>query len=587
MAKQGREEQIPALSDEDLLWADDLFWADDALYAESDQWEERVRSLPETYVDEQIPAAKAANKMDSAPSTLKSSLDSDWLRQLTMEIESRTNPAAEQKAYADAPILYKASQLKRPVLPERYTQMKRIAFSRDALFRSEPWIFCKQGAFMASFTDDCPYDGSFTCYYPTYRAMNDAQLRGYFTWRTRLREGRMEPTDPSFVFVYLYELINQIGISSAGEGFEKLCAFRAQYPANEKRVFYYLNRWLCDYAVYYGLDAALLKPYIEEELQIDNAVQVLADYQSADDTALFAALAALSSYDPARSRLYKTHPAAFTGAVTAAFRAVCAYYEKHRKKSYCEKLFGKIEEIPYVMFAEAIFYQPQKHPDADYVISDCLQYRCRDNRWYCRKRLGGKGKNRELGKLLRAADAVIRRQLAYDHPLKGEELPKYLLAEIEKAVGAFFAQKQQQTARRVSFDLSKLQSIRADAEETREQLLTEVDEEAPIGIEAQEREAEPAAASAMITEPPPAAPDTPPDEELPLDENETAFLRILLYGGDLQALLRERGLLLSMVADSINEKLFDRFSDTVLLFDGETPEPVEDYLEQLKGWIQP
>ena len=67
----------------------------------------------------------------------------------------------------------------------------------------------------------------------------------------------------------------------------------------------------------------------------------------------------------------------------------------------------------------------------------------------------------------------------------------------------------------------------------------------------------------------------------------SAFLRILLYGGDLQALLRERGLLLSMVADSINEKLFDRFSDTVLLFDGETPEPVEDYLEQLKGWIQP
>ena len=139
----------------------------------------------------------------------------------------------------------------------------------------------------------------------------------------------------------------------------------------------------------------------------------------------------------------------------------------------------------------------------------------------------------------------------------------------------------------MSFDLSKLQSIRADAEETREQLLTEADEEALMGIETPAGEAEPAAAPAMINEPPPAAPDTPPDEELPLDENETAFLRILLYGGDLQALLRERGLLLSMVADSINEKLFDRFSDTVLLFDGETPEPVEDYLEQLKGWIQP
>ena len=31
--------------------------------------------------------------------------------------------------------------------------------------------------------------------------------------------------------------------------------------------------------------------------------------------------------------------------------------------------------------------------------------------------------------------------------------------------------------------------------------------------------------------------------------------------------------------------LFDLFGDTVLAFDGDTPEPVEDYIEELKGIV--
>ena len=41
----------------------------------------------------------------------------------------------------------------------------------------------------------------------------------------------------------------------------------------------------------------------------------------------------------------------------------------------------------------------------------------------------------------------------------------------------------------------------------------------------------------------------------------------------------------SLLADAINEKLFDLFGDTVLAFDGDTPEPVEDYIEELKGIV--
>ena len=41
----------------------------------------------------------------------------------------------------------------------------------------------------------------------------------------------------------------------------------------------------------------------------------------------------------------------------------------------------------------------------------------------------------------------------------------------------------------------------------------------------------------------------------------------------------------SVLVDSINEKLFDHFGDTAVAYDGETPEPLEDYVDELKGIV--
>ena len=44
--------------------------------------------------------------------------------------------------------------------------------------------------------------------------------------------------------------------------------------------------------------------------------------------------------------------------------------------------------------------------------------------------------------------------------------------------------------------------------------------------------------------------------------------------------------MLSVLTDSINEKLYDIFSDTVLTWD-DRPEPVEDYMDDLKEMVRP
>ena len=42
-----------------------------------------------------------------------------------------------------------------------------------------------------------------------------------------------------------------------------------------------------------------------------------------------------------------------------------------------------------------------------------------------------------------------------------------------------------------------------------------------------------------------------------------------------------------MLVDSINEKLFDLVGDTVLEFGGAGPTLVEDYEQDLRGYLQP
>ena len=67
----------------------------------------------------------------------------------------------------------------------------------------------------------------------------------------------------------------------------------------------------------------------------------------------------------------------------------------------------------------------------------------------------------------------------------------------------------------------------------------------------------------------------------PLSEAEYFFVHALLYGGEWKSYLKERRIALSMLADSINEKLMDVVGDTVIEFAGEDPQLIEDYIGEL------
>ena len=70
-------------------------------------------------------------------------------------------------------------------------------------------------------------------------------------------------------------------------------------------------------------------------------------------------------------------------------------------------------------------------------------------------------------------------------------------------------------------------------------------------------------------------------QALPLNSMQTQLMQMLLRGEPVQELIAAQHGMPSVIADSINEALFDLIGDTVVECDGETITLVEDYREDI------
>ena len=98
---------------------------------------------------------------------------------------------------------------------------------------------------------------------PTYDAMTYAQRQWYFYWRGQVRDGNYIDTDLSYIFVYVYELINEVGVVNAKDGFEKLWRLWMAYQERFPRLNVYLADWLLDYLLASHADVPTVRGYLE------------------------------------------------------------------------------------------------------------------------------------------------------------------------------------------------------------------------------------------------------------------------------------------------------------------------------------
>ena len=568
--------------------------------------------------------------------------------------EARTHQSARfsNEVYADEPILKTGRQMQN-FLPDQYRKMREISRWQDdpkggaGRWLSEAELFYRQGLLMADFEDDCPYNGTFKSYFPTYNAMSDRQLRGYFTWRAQVRRGTVEETSTSFAFLYLYELICGIGVDDPLDGFKKIKAFWDAYRAFEPGIDRFARVWLQDYAVFHGLDPELLRDsktvaFDNALIELRRAARGLAPAPAPSDLPparrktseptlplppdeageerLMTAINALSTYNLNNSRLDRSHHRDLRHVACAVYVRMARYYDTHRKTGIVASLFGEETAMPYTMFASAVFFAPERHEDCEYRLDPIHIYRCQNGFWECMRIHGSRQKSSKLGEMMRACDQRLRLALDPNPPLKEEKVPKYLAKIIDDEIVAWLSWDAAHQPVKIDIDLSQLGHIRSAAAQTREALLIDEEREDDVSMEAEAtlieqpntesapsmtagpgematRQDEPdeptvsteefgVVAPLLVSVP---APVTPASAEAAnkLAPAADAFLRALLERNTAQATLAaaQSGKSEDMLVDSINEALFDLVGDTVIEFGSAGPQIIEDYEADVRGYL--
>lgn len=568
--------------------------------------------------------------------------------------EARTHQSARfsNKIYADEPILKTGRQMQN-FLPDQYRKMREISRWQEdpkggaGRWLSEAELFYRQGLLMADFEDDCPYNGTFKSYFPTYNAMSDRQLRGYFTWRAQVRRGNIEETSTSFAFLYLYELICGIGVDDPLDGFNKIKAFWDVYRAFEPGIDRFARVWLQDYAVFHRLDPKLLRD--SKTVMFDNALielrRAARDLVPAPapsgqppkrrktseptlplppdevrEERLMAAINALSTYNLSNSLLDRSHHRDLRHVACAVYVRMARYYDTHRKTGIVASLFGEETAMPYTMFASAVFFAPERHEDCEYRLDPIHIYRCQNGFWECMRIHGSRQKSSKLGEMMRACDQRLRLALDPAHPLKEEKVPKYLAKIIDDEIVAWLSWDAAHQPVKIDIDLSQLGHIRSAAAQTREALL--IDEEREDGMLAEvdtagsERsKAEPVADATVEAVAAPIRQDeadeptisteqfgvvapllvptpaftaaAPVDATNELAPAADAYLRALLEHNAVQAesAVAQSEQSEDMLVDTINEALFDLVGDTVIEFSAAGPQIIEDYEADVRGYL--
>lgn len=335
--------------------------------------------------------------------------------------------------------------LRRDPVRRRFLEMREIArqyplqflggyrFYSPGVQRENAEIFYRQALFMREFEDDFDKESEFSSYFPNYQMMGYDQLRTYFTWRTRVRRGDVRQTSLSYAFLYLYELLHNVGAADPVDALEKLTSFWETYRLFDNTLDKYVLRWLADYHIYYTL------PHTFEEFL--SAHRLTAAYAGlARPKTGFAFYLGLSGYDLTKSTFYAGENRALLedGAVFAMERVretlAAAGIELDGL------LFCPAKKAPaWRPFQGALFHPWLRQPDRTVVFSEKDVYLCRDNVWTHSAALATRKGRRLVGYIFRKTEAALRRLKRYRSALKADlsTLDPETLAVLEAAASGW------------------------------------------------------------------------------------------------------------------------------------------------------
>lgn len=439
--------------------------------------------------------------------------------------------------------------------------------------------FYRQGQMVADYEDDYDQIYELRRYYPDYHAMNVHQLRTYFTWRTQLRHGDFTVSSTSYAYVYLYELLNNIGVQDPNEGYKKLIEFDQRYASNYgQHMQDYLHQWLQDYVLYYGLDRQKANQVFADKLAIDRDYHILlhpADYSAEEVTNVFLDHCTYL----ANCRLYKSAPTEWAKVVKIVWQHVL----EQQSQVFTEFVATQTLSTKY-FFAGAVFAFHGQPKLTEYPIDSERRYHCTERKYSCQVWYPRKDQSKLLNAFFHELDRLVRQEFHLGHPLKARQMDEQILQAMLAGIRDYQHQREESKRPKINLNMSDLEQIRADASTTRDSLLTDEEKQDDGAIEPiatshpaiEQSMEEPAALTESNDE-------KPVSEGMPkLTKDEYFLLHALLNGQAYQDYLKKHHLMASILVDAINDKLFDYIGDAVIEFnDQDEPVIIEDYQPDL------
>ena len=484
-------------------------------------------------------------------------------------------------------------------------------------------IFYEQGMFMKDFEDDYEEAVPYKEYFPYYQMMGYRQLRTYFTWRTRVRKGKVEETSLSYCYLYLYELLSNIGISDPQEGLDKLMSFWREFREYEPSIDKYVLRWLKDYHIYYDLP----QPF-SEFVREKNLTEHYPDMAGTKDR--FALFCTLSKYDIRKSGFYtRDREALIRDCFEFTLDRLTMIFSEHGVELESVIFLPVKSRAVWRPFQDALFYPWRQQRDRSVVFSTKEIYVCSQNQWTYQTALTAESGRQLVGYILKQMEAVLRQAVNYKykvtvgvsklHPLTVKKLEDAGIAleqSITDAVKEFYREA---TKTVVSVDKEALEKIRREALQTQEKLLVPEDgETASMPLQSTHETYVSMGnvdiahlQTSMLTADPMVAEmslgtlqgihqkaldlsvqvdleraNPWKDFQLALTQTEREALLLILSGDDStdeETILKQfsdtHDIMLEMLADGINEKAVDIVGDSLL---DEAFKIYDDYLEQLR-----
>ena len=477
------------------------------------------------------------------------------------------------------------------MVPDRIREMLRLYDHTDMSFAGKCRNFYRQAVFMKDYEDNVSWGrGEIRRYFPTYHDLSIRELRGYFAWRTSVRQGSCLPACYVYAEIYFYELLNQIGTDSPEESLEKMQAFLDMYAEQNRGDFNLgpMKTWMLDFSVIHALPVERIQPLLEgEEWRKDRMRGVLQAPEKEDDETVLNALLAFGDARQGRSPVLQNHheigARLFAWSWRLALREVPDLFDS---------FFGRLQEMPWHPLDSAVYWERRKLEPSVCVLTPCRTFLYRDGGWMQQVRMPTKTQWKKFAGFLREADRQFRLYLKTGNYLKAQTEDAWAAPFIQQAIGKVRKEKEEAERPKLVLDLSRLNGIRRDAEVTRDSLL--ISEEAEEKDQAQnEGKKAPAAkdspeAGSPVSEAAfvPVLSDTGEQYHeacsVSLTSVQKEILRRLLAGESVRTVLSAQHLMPSVTAEAINEAFYEEIGDSVMEeIDGDLG-LIPDYLEDVR-----